>query len=135
MSQYRMQVSNMFMVNFILCPSKASTSILKKHISSCNRNEPEQSINTGQLQRCQTRRSDREIIETLRSRFGDLTTNGKPRFSVSGFTLAVCPYLGLKIRGLNIWLPCLFSFVRSVTFVLAEKSSLKLRLYEKELDS
>lgn len=32
------------------------------------------------------------------SRFGDLTTNGKPRFAVSGFTLAVCPYLGLKIR-------------------------------------
>ena len=55
-------------------------------------------------------------IETLRSRFGDLTTNGKPRFSVSGFTLAVCPYLGLKIRGLNSRLTCLFSFVRSLLF-------------------
>ena len=27
------------------------------------------------------------------------TANGKRRFAVSGFTLAVCPYLGLKIRG------------------------------------
>ena len=52
------------------------------------------------------------LLETLRSRFGDLTTNGKPRFAVSGFTLAVCPYLGLKIRGLNSRLPCLFLFVR-----------------------
>ena len=57
-----------------------------------------------------------ERLETLRSRFGDLTTNGKPRFAVSGFTLAVCPYLGLKIRGLNSRLPCLFSFVRSLLF-------------------
>ena len=32
------------------------------------------------------------------SRFGHLTANAKPRFAVSGFTLAVCPYLGLKIR-------------------------------------
>ena len=37
-------------------------------------------------------------LETLRSRFGHLTANAKPRFAVSGFTLAVCPYLGLKIR-------------------------------------
>ena len=36
------------------------------------------------------------IIETLRLRFGDLTTNDKPPFAVSSFTLAVCPYLGLK---------------------------------------
>ena len=55
-------------------------------------------------------------FERLRSRFGDLTTNGKPRFAVSGFTLAVCPYLGLKIRWLNGRLPCLFSFVRSLLF-------------------
>ena len=61
-------------------------------------------------------RGSREI-ETLRSRFGDLTTNGKPRFAVSGFTLAVCPYLGLKIRGLIYsQLHCLFSFVRSLLF-------------------
>ena len=46
-----------------------------------------------------------EKIETLRLRFGDLTTNGKPRFAVSSFTLAVCPYP-------NSWLPFLFSFVR-----------------------
>ena len=52
------------------------------------------------------------LIETLISSFGDLTTNGKPRFAVSGFTLAVCSYLGLKIRGLNSQLPCLFSFAR-----------------------
>ena len=57
-----------------------------------------------------------KIIETLRSRFGGLTTNGKPRFAVSGFTLAVCPYLGLKIRWLNSRLPCLFTFVRSLLF-------------------
>ena len=57
-------------------------------------------------------------IETLRSRFGDLTTNGRPRFAASGFTLAVCPYLGLKIRGLNSRLPCLFSFVRSLLFLV-----------------
>ena len=73
-------------------------------------------------------------IETLRLRFGDLTTNDKPRFAVSSFMLAVCPYLGLKIRGLtNSRLPFLFSFVRSL--VLAEKSSSKLRFYEKEFDS
>ena len=57
-----------------------------------------------------------ERIERLRSRLRNLTTNGKPRFAVSGFTLAVCPYLGLKIRGLNSQLPCLFSFVRSLLF-------------------
>ena len=53
----------------------------------------------------------------LRLKFGDLTTNGKPRFAVSSFTLGVCPYLGLKIRGLtNSRLPFLFSFVRSLLF-------------------
>ena len=34
--------------------------------------------------------------DLTRSRFGHLTANGKPRFAVSGFTLAVCPYLELK---------------------------------------
>ena len=56
-------------------------------------------------------------LETLRLRFGDLTTNGKPRFAVSSFTLAVCQYLGLKICGLtNSRLPFLLSFVRSLLF-------------------
>ena len=32
------------------------------------------------------------IRDLTRSRFGHLTTNGKPRFAVSGFTLAVCPH-------------------------------------------
>ena len=41
------------------------------------------------------------IRDLTRSRFGHLTANGKPRFAVSGFTLAVCPYLELK-----------FSFIR-----------------------
>ena len=41
------------------------------------------------------------IRDLTRSRFGHLTTNGKPRFAVSGFTLAVCPYLELN-----------FSFIR-----------------------
>ena len=65
--------------------------------------------------RCKRARAGFDIRE-IRSRFGDLTTNGKPRFAVSGFTLAVCPYLGLKIRWLNSRLPCLFSFVRSLLF-------------------
>ena len=43
------------------------------------------------------------IIETLRLRFGYLTSNVKPRFAFCGFTLAVCPYLGLKIRRLIHW--------------------------------
>lgn len=48
-------------------------------------------------------------IETLRLRFGHRTANGKPRFSISGFTLAVCPYLGLKIRG---WYGCCPKVIR-----------------------
>ena len=36
---------------------------------------------------------------TLRSRFGHLTANGNPLFAVSGFTLPVCSYLGITIRG------------------------------------
>ena len=39
------------------------------------------------------------ILETLRSRFGHFTANDKLRFAVNGFTLPVCPYLGLKFRG------------------------------------
>ena len=44
-----------------------------------------------------------KLLETLRSRFGHLTANGKPWFAVSGFTVAVCPYLGLKTRGWLHW--------------------------------
>ena len=40
-----------------------------------------------------------KFFETLKLRFGYLTPNGHPRFAVSDFTLSVCPYLGLKIRG------------------------------------
>ena len=43
--------------------------------------------------------SEKHIIETLRSRFGHPTANCKPRLAVSGFTLSVCSYLGIKIRG------------------------------------
>ena len=39
------------------------------------------------------------ITDTLRSRFGHFTANDKLRCAVNGFTLPVCPYLGLKIRG------------------------------------
>ena len=39
-----------------------------------------------------------QLIESLRSRFGHFTANDKLRFAVNGFTLPVCPYLGLKIR-------------------------------------
>ena len=46
-SQYRMQVSNMFTVNFIFCPSKENSGRLKS--ISCNRNEPKQCINTWQI--------------------------------------------------------------------------------------
>ena len=40
-----------------------------------------------------------KTIQTLRSRFGHFTGNDKLRFAVNGFTLPVCPYLGLEIRG------------------------------------
>ena len=36
---------------------------------------------------------------TLRLRFGHFTENDKLWFVVNGFTLHVCPYLGLKIPG------------------------------------
>ena len=39
------------------------------------------------------------MIETLRSRFGHITANDKLRSAVNGFTLPVCPHLGIKIRG------------------------------------
>ena len=37
-------------------------------------------------------------VETLTSRFDQFTANDKLRFAVNGFTLHICPYLGLKIR-------------------------------------
>jgi len=37
------------------------------------------------------------LLKTLRSRFGHLTTNGKPWFAVSVTSLPVCLYLGRKI--------------------------------------
>ena len=37
------------------------------------------------------------ISEALRPRFDHFTANNKLRFAVNGFTLPVCPYLGLKI--------------------------------------
>ena len=46
-SQCRMQVSNMFTVNFIFCPSKANSWRLKS--ISYNRNELKQCINTWQI--------------------------------------------------------------------------------------
>ena len=39
------------------------------------------------------------LIETLRLRFGHLTANDKLRFALNGFTLLVCPYSVLMIRG------------------------------------
>ena len=42
------------------------------------------------------------ILETLRSRFGQLSANNKLHFAVSGFTSTVCPYwLALDPIGLN----------------------------------
>ena len=38
------------------------------------------------------------LKDTLRSSFGHFTANDKLRFAVYGFTLPVCPYLGLNIR-------------------------------------
>ena len=37
-------------------------------------------------------------VETLTSRFDQFTANDKLRFAVNGFTLHICPYLGLKVR-------------------------------------
>ena len=48
------------------------------------------------------------ILETIRSKFSHLTASGNPRFAFCGFTLSVCPYLGLKIRGCHV---CFYSFV------------------------
>ena len=46
-SQHRMQVSNIFTVNFIFCPSKANAWRFKN--LSYNRNERKQHINTWQI--------------------------------------------------------------------------------------
>ena len=65
-SQYTMQVSSMFMVNFILRPSKANTSRLKNASLLAVEMSLNSALTQGKLQRCQTRRSDREIIaETM----------------------------------------------------------------------
>ena len=50
---------------------------------------------------------------TLRLRFSHFTANDKLRFAVNGFTLLVCPYLGLEICGWS-------------TSILGEKLSSKL---------
>ena len=42
-SQNRMQVGNMYSVNFMFCPPKANSWRLES--TSCNRNEPKQCIN------------------------------------------------------------------------------------------
>ena len=59
------------------------------------------------------------ILETLRSKFGRLTVNGNPRFAVSGFTLSVCPYVGIKICRWQFG--CLFLFIRSLLFQLRNR--------------
>ena len=64
-SQYRMQVSNMFMVNLIFCPLKANTSRLKNTSLLVIEMSLNNAFNTGQIQRCQTRRSHREIIAEI----------------------------------------------------------------------
>ena len=73
------------------------------------------------------------LLKTLRSRFGHLTANGKPWFSVSVSSLPVCPYLGVKI---HMWQleAAMFVFIHSFTPIQAEKSTSKLLLYEKEFD-
>ena len=68
------------------------------------------------------------IIETLRSRFGYLTANGKPRFALGAFILSVCPYLGWKTRGGSSRLPYLF--FHSFTLILAENLSSRLHFFE-----
>ena len=50
----------------------------------------------------------------------NLTAKGNLRFAVSGFTLSVCPYLGIKIRGL-VARGCHVCFYSSVHSILAEK--------------
>jgi len=46
-SQYKMQVSNTFTVNFIFCSAKGNTWRLKNIF--CNRNDPKKCINTWQI--------------------------------------------------------------------------------------
>ena len=48
-SQYRMQESNMFMVNFIFCPSKTNTSRLKNTSLLVIEMSLNNAFNTGQI--------------------------------------------------------------------------------------
>ena len=57
-----------------------------------------------------------KTIETLRSRFGHFTGNDKLRFAVNGFTLLVCPYLGLRIRGWQL-AAAIFVIIYSLTYI------------------
>ena len=70
------------------------------------------------------------IIETLRSRCGHLTANGKPRRAVCGSTLLAWPYLGLKIPRWYL-AASMFVFIHSFTFISAEKLSLKIAFRRK----
>ena len=69
----------------------------------------------------------------LTSVFG-LTANYKPWFAVNGFTLPVCPYLGLKIRGWQL-AAAMFVFIHPLTSISVEKLSSKFRFYETEVDN
>ena len=60
-----------------------------------------------------------ERLETLRSRSDHFTVNGKLRLAINGFTLPVCPYLGLKIRGWSLAV-VMFVFLLPLTSILAE---------------
>ena len=73
------------------------------------------------------------MAPTIRLRFGHFTTNDKLRFVVNVFTLPVCPYLGLEIRGWQL-AAALFVFIDLLTSILAEKLSSKSRFSEKEFD-
>ena len=62
----------------------------------------------------------------VKMRFGHFTANDKLPFAVNSFTLPVCPYLGLKIRGWY-FAAAMFVFICPLTSILAENLSPKLR--------
>ena len=63
-----------------------------------------------------------------------LTANYKPWFAVNGFTLPVCPYLGLKIPPV-VARDCHVVFIHPLTSISVEKLSSKVCFYESEVDN
>ena len=77
-SQHRMQVGNMFTVNFMLCPLNANSWSLES--TSCNRNEAKQCINTRKVTEVSNSTSRYVDIRWPNSalRIPNYTPNSKP---------------------------------------------------------